>query len=385
MGVMQGQTEKKATKRTRAHAGEAFFCIFLAFFMVFEIALVSILTVRALSGSEPSRPTAPPVSGPPSVDPPDVTDPIFSGGTLPASLFGTGAALGSEISSQYALLIDAETGEILAGKNAEATLEPASITKVMTLIVAFEKLTAEDLEKRVTATDELYAYVTSGAYKGTDNARFDPADADSVRVIDLLYGVGMESYADCAVMVAGVVCPAATYEESERQFVELMNQKAEALGLTGTRFDNVVGHESEGNYSTAADVARMTAYALQCNEIKAILSRNSIYQFQIDYQRDGEQKQYRFTYYSTLFNLNPEAPSRIKAYEDKYGRFELKSGLVFGGGKTGTLGDSQSGYVYSLVSYVTKGTKTYVIVTGASGVSSGVMKDVKTMADTYIP
>lgn len=381
---MQNQSVKQNIQSAPKSAGQAVLCVFLVLFMIFEVAFVSIVIARSLPEKEPLRPAQPPQNGIQNPTP-QPSNPIFSGGVIPSGLSGVGASLSTELSAEYALLIDAETGEVLAQKNHSVRFAPASMTKVMTLIVALEHLTAEDLEERVTATEELYTYVTSGAYKGTDNAKFDPEDRDSVRVVDLLYGIGMESFADCAVMVAGVVCPASTYEESERQFVALMNQKAAALGLTDTQFDNVVGYESEGNYSTAADIARMTAYALQCDMIKTILSRSTMYQFQIDYVRDGEEKQYRFTYSSTLFNANPETSSRIKAYEKKYGTFRLEEGLTFGGGKTGTLGDAVNGYVYSLVSYVTKGGRTYVIVTGETTLAHGVMVDVKTLADNYIP
>lgn len=381
---MQNQSVKQNIRSTPRSTGQAFLCIFLCFFMLFEVLLVSVTIIRLMPEKEPVRPAQPPQSG--IYNPPtQPSNSIFANGVVPSRLTGVGTTLTSELSSGYALLIDVETGEVLASKNQSVRFSPASMTKVMTLIVALEHLSAEDLEQRVTATDELYTYVTSGAYKGTDNAKFDPKDQDSVKVIDLLYGIGMESYSDCAVMVAGVVCPASSYEESERQFVALMNQKAIALGLTGTQFDNVVGHESEGNYSTAADIARMTAYALQCDTIKKIFSRNSMYQFQIDYIRDGIEKQYRFTYSSTLFNANPETSNRIKAYEKKYGEFKLKEGVSFGGGKTGTLGDATSGYIYSLVSYVIKGGRTYVIVTGETTLAHGVMADVKTLADNYIP
>lgn len=380
---MQNQSAKQKIRSAPKPIGQAILCVFLVFFMIFEAAFVSIVIVRSMPEKEPERPVQTSQDGVHNPTP-QPSNPIFVNGVLPSGLMGTGTVLGAEISSGYAILIDAQTSEVLASKNQSVRFSPASMTKVMTLIVALEHLTAEDLERRVMATDALYTYVTSGAYKGTDNAKFDPEDEDSVRVIDLLYGIGMESYSDCVMMVVGEVCPASTYEESERQFVALMNQKAAALGLSDTQFDNVVGHESEGNYSTAADIARMTVYALQCDTIKAILSRNSKYEFFIDYVRDGVEKQYRYTYYSTLFNINPETSNRMKAYEKQYGEFKLEDGLGFGGGKTGTLGETGA-YVYSLVSYVTKEGRTYVIVTGETTLGHGVMADVKTLAENYIP
>ena len=365
----------------------------LPIFIVIALAFTAFLIWQAFFFDPPENPpqgeetttTAPaPDDG---GEKPKPSVPVFSGGILPTppTVTADTVALSGEVSSRYAVLIDAESGLILAGKDFDVKFSPASMTKVMTLIVACENLTDEQLQSRVTVPADLNAYVTTGAYKGTDNARFDVYDR--VKVEDLLYGISMESFSDCAILIAALICPAETFEESERLFVELMNQKALQLGLQNTHFDNVVGHESAENYSTAADVAQITAYALQSGMIRSLLSED-MQQFYIGYTKaDGTDTEYRYTYFSTLFNSNPDpkSRSRIKSYEEKYGTFALKQGLRFCGGKTGTLGDAASGYIYSLVSYVTVGDKTYIAVTGETTLSYGVIKDAKMLYDNYIP
>ena len=317
---------------------------------------------------------------------PDPFVPVFSGGLLPTPPTANSdtAVLESEIFSKYAILIDADTGAILAGKDYDVKFSPASMTKVMTLIVACEGLTAEQLQTRVMIPNELNAYVTTGAYRGTDNACFEAYER--VKLVDLLYGISMKSYSDCAVMVASAVCPADTLAESERLFVERMNQKVAQMGLQNTHFDNVVGHESDENYSTAADIAQIMAYALQSDLICLLLSEQSRETYIGYVNKEGKDDEYRFTYYSTLFNSNPSTRNRMKAYEDKYKvTFSLRQGIRFCGGKTGTLGEASTGFVYSLASFVTVGDKTYIAVTGDTTLNYGVMKDAKTLYDNYIP
>lgn len=300
--MMQGQTEKQATKRTRTHAGEAFLCIFLAFFMVFEIALISILTVRALSGDEPSRPAQPPVGGPPSVDPPAVTDSIFANGVLPVR--PTNGAdtkvMGGEVTSQFAILINADTGEVIAVKDPDTRFSPASMTKVMTLIVACERLTAEDLNRRIPLTQEIADYVRTGSYAGTSvslplESNGYTCIGDEYYIKDLLYGIGVASAADCTYMIVKEVAA------SEEAFVALMNQKAQEMGLTDTHFDNAVGFDSAENYTTAREMAMMMSYAMQCDMIAEVLqARTTDYVIKGHYSMDGAEKNYPVTLKNSL-------------------------------------------------------------------------------------
>ena len=193
----------------------------------------------------------------------------------------------------------------------------------------------------------------------------------------------MESYADCTVMIATYIVGKSP-AESEAQFVEWMNEEVEKMGLKNTHFDNIIGHESEDTYTTAADMAAIMVRALESPLIKSLLSAKEAKHFYIDsYRPNGSfDQQYNMFFYSTLFNLNDSSTNREKAYEKVYGKFKLDS-LTFSGGKTGAL-KVDGTWVYSLVSYATSSNgKTYVAVTGETSANASVLKDAKTLYDTY--
>lgn len=382
---MQEQVRKNAPKSN----SEGVFCLWMILLTIFEIILVAVVLSRSFEAVTP--PTAPPPlqgeqnteNTPPTGDPVP-SNPVFAAGTvvsLPKADSSTVTVTGA-IDSQYAVLIDAESGKILAGKNADTRFAPASMTKVMTLIVACEMLSESDLDREVIMTDEILRYVSSGAYYGTGRATYEPGLKTKMK--DLLYGIGVESFSDCTVMTVVSLCPAATVEESERLFVERMNQKVKDMGLVNTHFDNVAGHEGENNYSTASDMAAIMSYALQCPLIKDILSAKT-YDYYVWRLEDDGVTYARWTYhfYSTLFNANPQNSSRIKAYESHYGKTFSLSGATFGGGKTGSLGEKPV-FTYSLVSYAVKDGKIYVLVTGETSKAYNVMNDAKILYDTYI-
>ncbi len=381
---MQEQVRKNVPKSN----SEASFCLWMLLLTIFEIILVAVVLSRSMgSVAQPTDPPTPKeelTDTTPPADDPKPQIPVFAAGTtvkLPTA-DASSATVTSEIGSQYAVLIDAESGKILAGKGADTRFAPASMTKVMTLIVACEMLNESDLDREVIMTDEILRYVSSGAYYGTGRAAYEPGLKTKMK--DLLYGIGVESFSDCTVMTVASLCPAATVEESERLFVEQMNQKVKDMGLENTHFDNVAGHEGENNYSTASDMAAIMSYALQCPLIKDILSAKS-YDYYVWRLEDDGVTYARWTYhfYSTLFNANPKSSSRIKAYEEEYKKEFALSSATFGGGKTGSLGE-KTVYTYSLVSYAVKDGKIYVLVTGETSKAYNVMNDAKILYDTYI-
>jgi len=141
----------------------------------------------------------------------------------------------------------------IAEKNADAKMFPASMTKVMTLIVACERVT--DLNKKLTVDEETaqYAYEQGGSGAGLKAG-------ESYRVEDLLYLISYKSDTIASIIIAEHIAG------SEEAFVALMNEKAQKLGLTGTRFANCTGLYNENNYSTCRDIASIMAYALD-NEL----------------------------------------------------------------------------------------------------------------------
>lgn len=377
--------EKLNKKREKKKDIELLLSIFFIVMGVFVLLLTTVTILRVVLGHAPdSTTTTTAPQGP--ITPPTPTNAIFTGGKLekPPHVTSSTVDVTADIKSNYAVLIDASSGEILAQKSGHARFNPASMTKVMTLIVACEYLTEDDLSRKLQLSQAAHDYMSTGAYAGASTSFIKQSIYlnDFASVKDALYAIGIASAADATYLICVDVAG------SEAAFVDLMNQKADTLGLTNTHFDNAIGHESEHNYTTAADMAAIMAYALQCDLIRDILSYDQTYACKV--YRDAEGTLYPDNYHwylnSSLFNTNPEASSRFKAYKTYYEKdFELKA-ATFGGGKTGTLGDGSVSdpWIYSLVSYATQGGKTYIAVTGETNTGGFVMRDAKVLYDNYI-
>lgn len=147
-----------------------------------------------------------------------------------------------DLSSDCAVLVDRESGSVLAEKQAGKRIYPASMTKIMTALLAAEYF--EDLDELIVMPEDIYSmlYVQNAAMAG-----FQPGETVTVR--DLLYGVLLPSGAECCLALAEEIAG------SERVFADRMNQKAEELGMTGTHFSNATGLHDENHYSTAEDIA----------------------------------------------------------------------------------------------------------------------------------
>ena len=384
---MINESKNKKTSESMNTGSPAFLTSMVAT-ALFVCILVPILLSCSANPSPKLKPYVGTTYTPPTEE---VTEPefipVFSPSSVVVKPYATAQTASADISSQYGVLVNAETGEILAGKNADVKFHPASMTKVKTLLVACQRLTEADLENKIKLTQEIYDFVhpasTKDGYYDSECYWKNVYIGDDGTVLSQLYGIGMESYADCTVMIA-TYSVGKSPAESEAQFVEWMNEEVEKMGLKNTHFDNIIGHESENTYTTAADMAAIMVRALESPLIKSLLSAKESKRFFIDsYHADGTfDQQYNMFFYSTLFNLNDSSTNREKAYEKVYGKFKLDS-LTFSGGKTGAL-KVDGTWVYSLVSYATSSNgKTYVAVTGETSANASVLKDAKTLYDTY--
>lgn len=160
---------------------------------------------------------------------------------------------------KYGILVNTETGETIAHRDENIQLYPASLTKVMTLIVAVENI--KDLSDTVEITHDM---VDPMVAVDASRAGFVPGEKPSLEQV--LYGMVLESGADAALAAA---CYVAGTEEA---FVELMNEKAEQMELKRTHFTNVSGLHDKKHYSSAADMAAILAYALQNETCRKILT-----------------------------------------------------------------------------------------------------------------
>lgn len=144
-----------------------------------------------------------------------------------------------------AILIDEDSGTVLYEKNADEQRPIASITKVMTLLLTFEALE----EGKISLED--YVPISEHAYSmGGSQIWLEPGEQMSLN--DMLKAICVSSANDAAVAVAEYV------GGSEPAFVQKMNEKAAALGMTQTHFENACGLDQEGHLSSARDVAIMS-------------------------------------------------------------------------------------------------------------------------------
>ena len=164
------------------------------------------------------------------------------------------------IASTQILLINLKDNSIVAQKDAQTIISPASMTKVLTILVAAEHL--QDLNDTFTISREItdYCYQHKCSAVGF-------SDGETVPVKDLFYGTILPSGADAAVALA-------TYTAGSREaFIDLMNEKLDELGLSQTaHFTNCVGLYDELHYCTAADMAVIMKAALENDLCREVLS-----------------------------------------------------------------------------------------------------------------
>lgn len=158
----------------------------------------------------------------------------------------------SDIVSQHAIFIDLESGSILAKRDADTIISPASMTKILTILVAAEHITEAQLDDTFTMSLEITDY---GYVNDCSSAGF--LDGETVTVRDLFYGTILPSGADAAVGLATYVAG------SQEAFVELMNEKLAELNLSETaHVTNCVGIYDEEHYCTVYDMAMIMEAAI---------------------------------------------------------------------------------------------------------------------------
>lgn len=162
------------------------------------------------------------------------------------------------LSAKSAVLINADTNEIIYEKNAHEIRGMASTTKIMTSLLAIE---SGKLDNSVTVKDvDIRVEGTSIGLK----------DGDKITLRTLVYGMLLESGNDAANVTSTAICG------SREKFVDLMNKKAKELGMTDTSFKNPSGLTDEGHYSTAYDMAILGSAAIKNKEFRSICSQTSI-------------------------------------------------------------------------------------------------------------
>ena len=222
---------------------------------VLAVSLVGLLTAWA-AHREPAAEPEPAqieVSVPMAAPEPEPAAPAFAPQATSATV-----QLGEDFPSGYAVVIDGASGDILAAKNPDVRISPASMTKILTLLVAAEHV--EDLDDTAAVTIEVtdYCYVNDCSVVGLEVG-------ETVSIRELLYGTILSSGADAALTLANYVAG------SHEAFVELMNEKLEELGISGTaHFTNCVGLYDADHTCTVTDMAVILKAAMDnplCREV----------------------------------------------------------------------------------------------------------------------
>lgn len=158
-----------------------------------------------------------------------------------------------ETSATSAILMDADNNRILYSKNIHEVRSVASISKIMTAVLAIE---SGKLDETVTINDSINKAYGSAIYIKV---------GEKLSLRDLVYGLMLRSGNDAALAIADYV--------GKDSFIEMMNNKASEIGMKNTTFNNPHGlDEEKGNYSTAYDMAILTSYAMKLDEYRKIVS-----------------------------------------------------------------------------------------------------------------
>ena len=152
--------------------------------------------------------------------------------------------------AETAIIIDADTGYVLYEKNSNKKTFPASMTKIMTSMIVFEKLSNGSL-----TLDDTFLVSEKAWREREGSSMFVEVDKE-IRVEDLLRGIIVQSGNDACIVVAENI------SGSEETFSILMNEMANDIGLDNTNFSNSTGMHSVKNYSTVSDIAKMSQYLI---------------------------------------------------------------------------------------------------------------------------
>ncbi|MBQ3573353.1 MAG: D-alanyl-D-alanine carboxypeptidase, partial [Clostridia bacterium] len=163
------------------------------------------------------------------------------------------------VSAHSAILIEKNSGRVLYAKNPDERLPMASTTKIMTSICA--------IESGNVSLDQTLEISASAA--GVEGSSMYLESGEKMTLRELLYGLMLSSGNDAAVAIAECI------SGDKEKFAELMNKKAEEIGAANTHFTNPNGLPDENHYSTAHDMAKLTAYAMQNQSFAEIVSTKS--------------------------------------------------------------------------------------------------------------
>ncbi len=226
------------------------------------------------------------------------------------------------------ILVDSKSGQVLYGHNIDKKLYPASVTKIMTAIVALEN---GNLDHMMTASQSAVNDIGDGGMNIGIMA------GEELRMEDLLNALLVASANETANIIAENICP------TRNDFIDLMNKKAVEIGATNTHFVTTCGIHHPDHYSTASDFAKITRYAMQIPKFREIVSKTS-------YNMPPTNKHSKWY---PLYNTNKLLGSKSQYYSDVIG---VKTGYT-----------SQAGNNLASAAISSDGTELIAVVFGVFG------------------
>ena len=336
---------KKKLRAQRIKRIKQLFPVVAFFFLLVGLFVLWRIQSKPTESTPDSSPAVSlPTASMPEIQPEDLPqEPEF----YSAKTTGSTVTLSDSLDSSYAVLIDVASGEIIAEKNAFSSISPASMTKVLTLLVAAEH--AENLDDSVTMTIDItdYCFTNDCSVVGLEVG-------ESATIGELLYGCILPSGADACLALANYVAG------SHEAFVELMNQKLYELGLSETaHFTNCVGLYDKEHFCSAYDMAMILKAAMDNELCRAVLKSRTFETAPTAEHPDGQ----------VLSNWF------LRRIEDRF-----TEGFQIVAGKTGYV--TQSGSCAVSGGQDTDG-KLYICVTGDASSSWRVIYDHTELYQTY--
>ncbi|NLM76147.1 MAG: D-alanyl-D-alanine carboxypeptidase [Clostridiaceae bacterium] len=210
-----------------------------------------------------------------------------------------------DLSAEAYILVEMETGQVLAEKNADQRRSPASTTKIMTALIALERA---DLDKEMTASEYAinsipYDYVTAGIRIG-ETLKFK-------HLLDLMM---ITSANEASNIIAENIAEDGTLQG----FTQLMNEKAKELGLNNTNFTNANGTEDENHYSTARDLANLAREAMKNETFREVVGRKEFELPDTNLRKKEQWQTGHLTYTNQLLNSRSSYYSQITGIKTGY-------------------------------------------------------------------
>ncbi|MFZ2463795.1 MAG: D-alanyl-D-alanine carboxypeptidase family protein [Caldibacillus thermoamylovorans] len=215
-----------------------------------------------------------------------ITALIISATIIPTPGFASEVKVDLAENAKSAILIERDTGTVLFEKNSDEKLSPASMTKIMTMLLIMEALEDGKIQWNEKVRTSEYAASMGGSQVFLE-------EGEEMTVDELLRAISISSANDASVAMAERIAG------SEKQFVKMMNQKAKELGLKDTKFQNATGLPAKNHYSSARDMAILAKELLKHEKITNYTSQYE------SYLREGTDKKFWLVNTNRLLKFYP--------------------------------------------------------------------------------